>query len=116
MDDGGSARRDQNRPNQDGPRDHDGHRLPRRWGHLPRRSNRPGADDGRFYLGHGSNRHPRRDWILFAALLGTVATLAILSGFRLIEMRLPSEFYAHHTVRFARDAARLRKKCASLLA
>jgi putative Mg2+ transporter-C (MgtC) family protein len=41
----------------------------------------------------------------FAALLGTVAALAVLSGFRLIEMRLPSEFYAHHTLRFARDAA-----------
>jgi putative Mg2+ transporter-C (MgtC) family protein len=38
-----------------------------------------------------------------AALVGTVATLLILSGFRLIEMRLPSEFYAHHTLKFARE-------------
>jgi uncharacterized membrane protein YhiD involved in acid resistance len=41
----------------------------------------------------------------FAALVGAVATLAILSAFRLLEMGLPSEFYAHHTVRFARDHA-----------
>src|SRR4051794_20509445 len=38
-----------------------------------------------------------------AALVGTVATLLILSGFRLIEMRLPSEFYAHHTLKFTRE-------------
>jgi putative Mg2+ transporter-C (MgtC) family protein len=38
-----------------------------------------------------------------AALVGTVATLLILSGFRLIERRLPSEFYAHHTLKFARE-------------
>jgi putative Mg2+ transporter-C (MgtC) family protein len=41
----------------------------------------------------------------FAALVGAVTTLAILSAFRLIEMRLPAEFYAHHTLRFARDSA-----------
>jgi putative Mg2+ transporter-C (MgtC) family protein len=38
------------------------------------------------------------------ALVGTLATLAVLSWFRLIEMRLPSEFYAHHTLRFEREA------------
>src|ERR1041384_4381114 len=37
------------------------------------------------------------------ALVGTVATLLILSGFRLIEMRLPSEFYAHHSLKFTRE-------------
>jgi putative Mg2+ transporter-C (MgtC) family protein len=37
------------------------------------------------------------------ALLGTVATLLILSAFRLVENRLPSEFYAHHHLRFERD-------------
>jgi putative Mg2+ transporter-C (MgtC) family protein len=39
-----------------------------------------------------------------AALVGTVAALLILSGFRIVEMRLPSEFYAHHTLKFAREA------------
>jgi putative Mg2+ transporter-C (MgtC) family protein len=38
-----------------------------------------------------------------AAVIGTVATLTVLSFFRFIEARLPSEFYAHHMVRFARD-------------
>jgi putative Mg2+ transporter-C (MgtC) family protein len=39
----------------------------------------------------------------FAALAGTAATLVVLALFRLIEARLPSEFYAHHTLRFTRD-------------
>ncbi len=39
----------------------------------------------------------------FAAILGAIATLAVLALFRFIEMRLPSEFYAHHTIRFERD-------------
>ena len=39
----------------------------------------------------------------FAAIVGAVATLIVLAVFRLIEARLPSEFYAHHMVRFARD-------------
>jgi putative Mg2+ transporter-C (MgtC) family protein len=38
-----------------------------------------------------------------AAVVGTAATLIVLALFRLIEARLPSEFYAHHTLRFARD-------------
>src|SRR6266849_2901047 len=37
-----------------------------------------------------------------AAFIGAVATLAVLSGFRMIEMRLPTEFYAHHTLKFGR--------------
>src|SRR6266545_3941109 len=41
----------------------------------------------------------------FAAGFGAAATLAILSAFRVIEHRLPSEFYAHHSLRFARNAA-----------
>lgn len=41
----------------------------------------------------------------FPALLGTVATLLVLSAFRAIESRLPSEFYAHTHVRFRRGAA-----------
>jgi putative Mg2+ transporter-C (MgtC) family protein len=40
----------------------------------------------------------------FAAGFGAAATLAILSAFRIIEHRLPSEFYAHHSLTFARDA------------
>jgi putative Mg2+ transporter-C (MgtC) family protein len=39
----------------------------------------------------------------FAAILGALATLAILSLFRFIESKLPSEFYAHHVLSFARD-------------
>jgi putative Mg2+ transporter-C (MgtC) family protein len=38
------------------------------------------------------------------ALIGTFATLAVLSLFRAIESRMPSEFYAHHHLRFRRDA------------
>src|SRR3954462_287646 len=39
----------------------------------------------------------------FAAVVGSVATLTVLAAFRFIEARLPSEFYAHHLLRFARD-------------
>ncbi|MDA9496069.1 MgtC/SapB family protein [Bradyrhizobium sp. CCBAU 11357] len=39
----------------------------------------------------------------FAAFVGALATLMVLALFRLIEARLPSEFYAHHMLRFARD-------------
>jgi putative Mg2+ transporter-C (MgtC) family protein len=39
----------------------------------------------------------------YAALLGAAATLAILALFRLIESKLPAEFYAHHVLCFARD-------------
>ncbi len=39
-----------------------------------------------------------------AAVLGALATLMILSVFRYIESKLPSEFYAHHWLRFERDA------------
>ena len=38
----------------------------------------------------------------FAAIVGAVATLIVLAIFRFIEARLPSEFYAHHMLRFAR--------------
>jgi putative Mg2+ transporter-C (MgtC) family protein len=39
----------------------------------------------------------------FAAVLGALATLAILAMFRWIERKLPSEYYAHHMLRFDRD-------------
>jgi putative Mg2+ transporter-C (MgtC) family protein len=38
------------------------------------------------------------------ALVGTLATLAVLALFRVVENRLPSEFYAHHHLRFKREA------------
>ena len=41
----------------------------------------------------------------FAAGVGTVLTLGTLSMFRWIEGKIPAEFYAHFSVRFARDAA-----------
>jgi putative Mg2+ transporter-C (MgtC) family protein len=41
----------------------------------------------------------------YPAALGVTLTLAVLAGFRAIEMRLPSEFYAHHGLRFLRDKA-----------
>jgi putative Mg2+ transporter-C (MgtC) family protein len=37
------------------------------------------------------------------AIVGTAASILILSAFRAIERRLPSEFYAHHTLKFSRD-------------
>jgi putative Mg2+ transporter-C (MgtC) family protein len=40
----------------------------------------------------------------YPAIVGTVATLLILSAFRFIENKLPAEFYAHHYLRFRRDA------------
>src|SRR5918912_4307066 len=39
----------------------------------------------------------------FAAIVGAIATLTVLALFRYVEARLPSEFYAHHMLRFARD-------------
>lgn len=51
----------------------------------------------------------------FPALVGTVATLLILSAFRLIEARLPSEFYAHFHVRFRRDAVIAEEKLRALV-
>ena len=38
-----------------------------------------------------------------AAMVGATATLIVLSLFRVIEARLPSEFYAHHMLRFDRE-------------
>jgi len=37
------------------------------------------------------------------AIIGTIATLLVLGVFRRIENWLPSEFYAHHHLRFRRD-------------
>src|SRR5438128_6197090 len=38
------------------------------------------------------------------ALIGTITVLLVLSAFRAVEMWLPSEFYAHHSLKFAREA------------
>src|SRR5262245_26660431 len=38
------------------------------------------------------------------AVIGATAVLIILSAFRFIEMRLPSEFYAHHALKFDRQS------------
>jgi putative Mg2+ transporter-C (MgtC) family protein len=40
----------------------------------------------------------------FAAALGAAVTLAILAAFRFVELRLPTEFYAHHSLTFERGA------------
>src|SRR6187549_2684274 len=39
----------------------------------------------------------------FAAVVGAVAALTVLALFRYVERLLPSEFYAHHMLRFARE-------------
>src|ERR1700722_5527378 len=39
----------------------------------------------------------------YPALLATVATLGTLSAFRWIEAKMPTQFHAHHAIRFARD-------------
>jgi putative Mg2+ transporter-C (MgtC) family protein len=51
----------------------------------------------------------------FAAILGTLAALAILALFRYIEGRLPSEFYAHHVLCFARENVMAEQKLRELL-
>jgi len=40
----------------------------------------------------------------FPAILGAAITLAVLAVFRMIENKLPTEFYSHHLVRFQRQA------------
>jgi putative Mg2+ transporter-C (MgtC) family protein len=40
----------------------------------------------------------------YAATVGAVATLTILAALRFIELRLPTEFYAHHSLTFQRGA------------
>ncbi len=51
----------------------------------------------------------------FPAILGTAMTLVVLSLFRLIENRLPSEFYAHHHIRFRRDAVMVEEDLRSMV-
>ncbi len=51
----------------------------------------------------------------FAAILGAVATLIVLSLLRFIEMKLPSEFYAHHVLSFRRGDVMSEEKLRELL-
>ncbi len=51
----------------------------------------------------------------FPALVGTAATLLVLAAFRAFENWLPSEFYAHHHVRFRRDAVMPESKLRDLI-
>lgn len=39
----------------------------------------------------------------FPAIVATVMTFATLALFRMVEYRMPSQFYAHHLLRFAKD-------------
>ena len=55
-------------------------------------------------MGDRRHRYPCWHWLLGARRSGTIAALAVLSVFRVIENRLPSEFYAHHHLRFKREA------------
>jgi putative Mg2+ transporter-C (MgtC) family protein len=41
--------------------------------------------------------------LYFPAVLGTAITLGTLALFRWFENRMPSQIYAHHALRFARD-------------
>ncbi|MGH6768987.1 MAG: MgtC/SapB family protein [Xanthobacteraceae bacterium] len=52
----------------------------------------------------------------FLAIIGAVATLMILSVFRYIEGKLPSEFYAHHMIRFARETVMPEDKMREMIA
>ena len=49
------------------------------------------------------------------AIVGAVVTLAVLAVFRLIEQRLPSEFYAHHVLRFDRNAVKTEEDIRNLI-
>ncbi|WP_119154427.1 MgtC/SapB family protein [Caldimonas tepidiphila] len=51
----------------------------------------------------------------FAASLATVLTLGVLSLFRIIENRIPAYLFAHHQVRFARDAVMPEEELRALL-
>jgi putative Mg2+ transporter-C (MgtC) family protein len=48
--------------------------------------------------------------------VSTVLALGVLSVFRQIEMRFPTEHYAHHVLRFARDGALTEAEVRALLA
>jgi putative Mg2+ transporter-C (MgtC) family protein len=51
----------------------------------------------------------------FAAIVGAAATLIVLALFRFVEARLPSEFYAHHMLRFSRDRVMAEENMRSMI-
>jgi putative Mg2+ transporter-C (MgtC) family protein len=52
----------------------------------------------------------------FPAVVATLLVLGTLSVFRWIESRMPTQFYAHHAVRFPRDATMDEEALRALLA
>ena len=51
----------------------------------------------------------------FPAIIATILTLGILSVFRWIEAKMPSNFYAHHSMCFARNKVMKEEDIRSLL-
>src|SRR5512135_1704066 len=54
--------------------------------------------------------------LYYPAAAGTVLTLGVLAAFRWIEVRLPSDRFAHHRIGFARDAVMSEQEVRALLA
>jgi putative Mg2+ transporter-C (MgtC) family protein len=54
--------------------------------------------------------------LYFPAVAGAVLTLGVLAAFRWIEARLPSHRFAHHRIRFAREAVMPEGEVRALLA
>ncbi len=52
----------------------------------------------------------------FPTIVATILTLSTLSLFRWIETKMPSQFYAHHVVRFPRNAAMPEPELRALIA
>jgi putative Mg2+ transporter-C (MgtC) family protein len=52
----------------------------------------------------------------FAAILSTLYAIGVLSAFRWLERKIPTEFYALHTMRFKRNAVMSEKKVRELVA
>ncbi|MBA2352636.1 MAG: MgtC/SapB family protein [Pseudomonadota bacterium] len=52
----------------------------------------------------------------FPAAVATLLTLGTLSVFRWIEMRMPTQLYAHHVIRFARESAMPEAQMRTLIA
>jgi putative Mg2+ transporter-C (MgtC) family protein len=53
--------------------------------------------------------------LYMAGAVSTVLALGVLSVFRFIEMRFPTDRYAHHVLRFARDEALSEEEVRGLL-
>ena len=105
MDDRRSTRCYPNRPHAHGPGHHDGHRFSRCRCDLQGRPDRSWTDDRRIHLDHGRHRHSDRDRVLFCCHPRRSSDTRDPGGIRFIELRLPTEFYAHHSLIFERGAA-----------